>query len=64
MNKTKKELYEENKKLKEQVKEYTEFWEVEAIKECKKTLINTKNIIIVIAVILLLISSFVLGLTW
>ena len=31
MNKSKKELYEENKRLKNTLKTYTNFWETEAI---------------------------------
>ena len=63
MNKTKKELYEENQKLKKTIKTYGEFWETDAIEECTKQLIFTKKSIYVISVILLIISAFLIGLT-
>lgn len=62
MNKTKKELYEENKKLKKTIKTYGEFWETNAIEECTKQLIFTKKSIYAISVILLIISAFLIGL--
>ena len=61
MNKTKKELYEENKRYKEQQEIYSDFWETDAIKEYKKAFHFTKNTIIIIVIILLIISSFLLG---
>lgn len=63
MNKTKKELYEENKKLKHTINTYSEFWETEAIEESVKTMKNVKNIMLIIGILLLLVSSFLLGLT-
>ena len=62
MNKTKKELYEENKKLRKTIKTYGEFWETDAIEECTKQLKFTKKSIYVISVVLLIISAFLLGL--
>ena len=62
MNKTKKELYEENQKLKKTIKTYGEFWETNAIEECTKQLIFTKKSIYVIGVVLLIISAFLIGL--
>ena len=62
MNKSKKELYEENKKLKNTLKIYTNFWETDAIDECTKQLKFTKKSIYVISVVLLIISAFLIGL--
>lgn len=64
MNKSKKELYEENKKLKNTLKTYSNFWETEAIEECTKQLKFTKKSIYAISVILLIISAFLIGLAW
>lgn len=63
MNKTKKELYEENKKLRKTIKTYGEFWETEAIEECKKQLRFTKKSLYAISIVLLIISAFLLGLS-
>lgn len=63
MKKTKKELEEENKKLRKVIDTYSEFWETEAIEESVKTMKNVRNILFISGVILLLISSFLLGLT-
>ena len=63
MNKTKKELYEENKKLKSTVNTYSEFWETDAIDESVKTMRNVKTILIIATFIILLITSFLIGLT-
>ena len=63
MKKTKKELEEENKKLRKVIDTYSEFWETEAIEESVKTMKNLRNILLISGVILLLISSFLLGLT-
>lgn len=62
MNKTKKELYEENKKLRKTINTYGEFWETDAIEECTKQLKFTKKSIYVISVVLLIISAFLIGL--
>ena len=64
MDKSKKELYEENKKLRKAIKIYGEFWETDAIEECTKQLKITKKSIYAISVILLIISAFLLGLSW
>lgn len=64
MNKSKKELYEENKKLRKTINTYGEFWETDAIDECTKQLKFTKKSIYAISVILLIISAFLLGLCW
>lgn len=64
MNKTKKELYEENKKLKEQLEAYSGFWEVDALKDVTKTNLIAKRIIYIIAGILLMAASFIFGLLW
>jgi hypothetical protein len=78
MNKSKKELYEENKMLKknykildkqnremvEQLSVYSEFWETDAIEECTKQLRFVKKSMYITSVILLIISAFLLGLTW
>ena len=63
MNKTKKELIEENKKMKKTINTYSEFWETDAIDESVKTMKNVKIILFVIGIFLLLLSSFLLGLT-
>lgn len=76
MKKTKKELFEENRKLKrinknlenrnkellEKLSAYSEFWEIDALKECTKQLRFAKKSIYVISVILLIISAFLIGL--
>lgn len=62
MNKTKKELYEENQKLRKTLKTYGEFWETEAIEECTKQLKFTKKSIYIISIVLLIISAFLIGL--
>lgn len=64
MNKSKKELYEENKKLKNTLKTYSNFWETDAIEECIKQQKNTKIILYVISVVLLIGSAFLIGLGW
>ena len=63
MNKSKKELYEENQKLKKKIKIYGEFWEDEVIEECTKQLRFAKKSIYVISVIALIIGAFLLGLS-
>lgn len=64
MNKTKRELYEENKKLKNAINTYNSFWETDAIEECTKQLKITKKSLYIASVVLLIISAFLLGLTW
>lgn len=64
MNKSKKELYEENKKLRKTIKTYGEFWETDAIEECTKQLRFAKNSMYIASIILLIISAFLIGLTW
>ena len=64
MNKTKKELYEENKNLRKTIKTYGEFWETEAIEEYNKQIKFTKKLFYAISIILLIISSFLIGLCW
>lgn len=64
MNKSKKELYEENKRLNKTLKTYGDFWETDAIEECNKQFKFTKCSFIVISIVLLIISSFLLGLCW
>ena len=62
MNKSKRELYEENKKLKNVLKSYSKFWETDAIEELTKQQKNTKIILYVISVVLLMGSAFLIGL--
>lgn len=62
MNKSKKELYEENKKLKNTLKTYSNFWETDAIEELTKQNKFAKKSIYVISVVLLIISAFLIGL--
>jgi hypothetical protein len=64
MNKSKKELYEENKKLKNVLKSYSKFWETDAIEELIKQQKNTKIILYVVSVVLLMGSAFLIGLGW
>lgn len=64
MNKSKKELYEENKKLKNTLKTYGEFWETDAIEECTKQMKFTRTFLYVGSVIFLIIGAFLLGLGW
>lgn len=71
MNKTKKELYEENQKLRKKlrkakrtIKTYGEFWETDAIEECTKQLKFTKKSLYIASVVLLIISAFLIGLGW
>ncbi len=64
MNKTKRELYEENKKLKAQKKTYNDFWETDAIEECNKQIKFTRTSLYVASVIFLIIGAFLLGLSW
>ena len=64
MNKTKRELYEENKRLKAQRKTYSDFWETDAIEECTKQLKFTKKSLYIISVIFLIMSAFLIGLGW
>lgn len=64
VSKSKKELYEENKKLRQQKKTYSEFWETDAIEECTKQLKFTKKSLYIASVIFLIISAFLIGLGW
>lgn len=78
VNRTKKELYEENKILKknnkildkqnremvEQLSVYSGFWETDAIEECTKQLKFAKKSIYIISIVLLIISAFLIGLAW
>lgn len=63
MNKSKKELYKENQKLRKTIKTYGDFWETDAIEECTKQLKFTKKSIYIISVVLLIISAFLIGLS-
>ncbi len=64
MNKSKKELYEENQKLRKTIKTYGEFWETDAIEECTKQTKFTKKSLYIACVVLLIISAFLIGLGW
>lgn len=64
MDKTKRQLYEENKKLKKEKKIYNEFWETDAIEECTKQLKFTKKSLYIATEIFLIISAFLIGLGW
>lgn len=64
MNKTKRELYEENKKYKQMFETYKDYWESDAIEGCKQTMLNVKNMFIIVGIILLIISAFLIGLGW
>ena len=58
----KKELYEENRKLKQILKSYSKFWETDAIEEISKELDFTKKSIYRISIVLIIISAFLIGL--
>lgn len=62
MNKTKKELYEENQKLRKTINTYGEFWETDAIEECTKQNKFVKKSLYIASVIFLIISAFLIGL--
>lgn len=62
MNKTKKELYEENKRLKNAINTYSYFWETDAIDESIKKMKFTKKVLYIVIVIILIISAFLIGL--
>lgn len=62
MNKSKKELYEENKELRKTIKTYGEFWETDAIEECTKQMKFTKKSLYIATVAILIISAFLIGL--
>ena len=64
MDKTKRQLYEENKKLKKEKKIYNEFWETDAIEECNKQMKFTRTSLYVASVIFLIIGAFLLGIGW
>lgn len=61
MNKTKKELYVENKKLKEERKMYREFWEIDLLKEQRKQLNFVKRYIWAIAIMFLCLTCLLIG---
>ena len=60
----KKELYEENRKLKQILKSYSKFWETDAIEEISKELDFTKKSIYRISIVLIILSAFLIGLAW
>lgn len=62
MKKSKLELYEENKKLRDILKTYSKFWETDAIEELTKQNNITKKIIYGVSFIFILITVFLLGL--
>lgn len=64
MNKSKKELYEENERLRNGLKTYSDFWETDAIEECTKQMKFTKKSLYIASVIFLIISAFLIGLGW
>ena len=62
MNKNKKELYEENKRLNKILKSYGDFWETDAIEECTKQMRFTRKSLYITTVVILIISAFLIGL--
>ena len=64
MNKSKKELYEENQNLRRKLKLYGDFWEVDTLEECKRQLDFTHKALKFISIGLLIASAFLLGLGW
>lgn len=64
MNKSKKELYEENQKLRKKIETYGEFWEADAIDECTKQMKFTKKFLYGLSIAFLIIGAFLLGLAW
>ena len=63
MNKSKKELYEENKKLKKALAIYSDFWEIDAIEECTKERKITRRSLYGLSIVLLIAGAFILGLS-
>lgn len=63
-NKTKKEIWEELQGYKKQVQQYENFWEVRIIDEYEKQLKRIHKILKIATVILLMITSFLVGLMW
>ena len=63
-NKTKKEIWEELQMCKKQIKQYGDFWEVRIIDEYEKQLKRIHKILKIAIVILLMITSFLVGLMW
>ena len=64
MNKTKRELYEENKKLKNSLKTYSNFWETDAIEELTKQNNIGRKILYGVSFIFIVITAFLIGLAW
>ena len=64
MNRTKRELYEDNQKLRKQKKIYSEFWETDAIEECTKQMKFTKKFLYGLSIAFLIIGAFLIGLAW
>lgn len=61
MNKTKKELYEENKRLKKERKMYREFWEVDLLEKRTRQLSFIMGGMWILAILLLCVSCFLIG---
>jgi hypothetical protein len=61
MNKSKKELYEENKKLKKALKSYSYFWETDALDNTIAELTFIKKKTTVISIVAVIIISFLIG---
>lgn len=64
MNKTKKELFEENKKLKKEKELYEEYWQIDLMDEQKQTIKLIKKVCYIFAMIFLCASCFIIGLFW
>lgn len=63
MNKSKRQLYEENEKYKEMFKVYRDFWEYDMSKSLLKQLNTVRNFILILSVILLCAACFLIGLS-
>lgn len=61
--KTKKELELENKQLREILGIYGDFWETDALVECIQEKMMVRTLIKLTAIILLILSSFLIGMS-
>lgn len=61
MNKTKKQLYEENKRLKKERKMYREFWEIDLLDKRTRQLSFIMGRMWILAILLLCVSCFLIG---
>lgn len=60
----KKELYEENRKLKQILKSYSKFWETDAIEDCSNENRIMKKALKIATMVFLIFGAFLIGLAW